>query len=272
MSLNLNDVVTDGSAKFQVVKNATTNDIINAIDNFENKVGYRQKNKTYNMGDIAYHSDLPTGWYLECTTTGTSGSEELTISSPTIGGMVTDGTVVWTVSLNAASFTSIPNNQNIISAGFNSGAFVQLYREDASTSINQGAFKLNARKDSAGWTLRGGADGSLEWRDTNNNTVIYDLGNSAIVEKSIDGNGYIKYASGLIIQWSFGYANNDTTGYASNTFPISFTSSYRAIAMAVESSDATMNVVSTSSSTNSRLFLKTNYPGGIQIVYIAIGY
>jgi len=65
---------------------------------------------------------------------------------------------------------------------------------------------------------------------------------------------------------------NNSAGYASNTFLISFTSGYRAIAMAAGSSNATMNVVSTSSSTNSRLFLKTNYLGGIPAVYIAIGY
>ena len=62
-----------------------------------NPRGYRQPSTIYAVGDIKYHSALPTGWYLECTTEGTSGSGDLTISSPTIGGTVTDGAVTWTV-------------------------------------------------------------------------------------------------------------------------------------------------------------------------------
>jgi hypothetical protein len=62
-----------------------------------NPLGYRQPSTTYEVGDIKYHSALPTGWYLECTTAGISGSGDLTISSPTIGGTVTDGTATWTV-------------------------------------------------------------------------------------------------------------------------------------------------------------------------------
>jgi hypothetical protein len=60
-------------------------------------LGYRQPNTTYSAGQIAYHSALPTGWYLECTTGGISYDGELAISSPSIGGTVTDGAVVWTV-------------------------------------------------------------------------------------------------------------------------------------------------------------------------------
>jgi hypothetical protein len=62
-----------------------------------NPLGYRQPSTTYEVGDIKYHSALPTGWYLECTTAGTSGSGDLTISSPSIGGTVSDGTVTWRI-------------------------------------------------------------------------------------------------------------------------------------------------------------------------------
>ena len=60
-------------------------------------LGYRQPNTTYTAGQIKYHSALPTGWYLECTTPGTTDSGDLVITSPNVGGTVTDGTVVWTV-------------------------------------------------------------------------------------------------------------------------------------------------------------------------------
>lgn len=62
-----------------------------------NPLGYRQPSTTYEVGDIKYHSALPTGWYLECTTAGISGSGDLTISSPSIGGTVSDGTVTWRI-------------------------------------------------------------------------------------------------------------------------------------------------------------------------------
>lgn len=62
-----------------------------------NPVGYRQPSTTYEVGNIKYHSALPTGWYLECTTPGISGSGDLTISSPSIGDTVSDGTVTWRI-------------------------------------------------------------------------------------------------------------------------------------------------------------------------------
>ena len=60
-------------------------------------LGYRQPSTTQRVGDIRYHATLPAGWYLECTTEGNTGSGELTITSPTVGGTVSDGTVTWTV-------------------------------------------------------------------------------------------------------------------------------------------------------------------------------
>ena len=74
-----------------------------------NPLGYRQPSTAYAVGATAYHSALPTGWYLECKTAGTSGSGDLTISSPAIGNTVTDGTVTWKIgmplSLNGGTMT-----------------------------------------------------------------------------------------------------------------------------------------------------------------------
>ena len=58
---------------------------------------YRQPNTAYTVGKIAYHASLPTGWCLECTTGGTTSRGELVISSPSIGGTVSDGTVQWQI-------------------------------------------------------------------------------------------------------------------------------------------------------------------------------
>lgn len=74
------------------INNTNTADIIaNTQDN------YRQPDTTYTLGTIKYHHSLPTDYYLECTTQGTTSSGDLSISSTTIGDTVTDGTVTWTI-------------------------------------------------------------------------------------------------------------------------------------------------------------------------------
>jgi len=57
----------------------------------------RQPSTTYNVDDIKYSPLLPTGWYLLCTTAGTTSASDLVITSPTVGNTVTDGGVVWTI-------------------------------------------------------------------------------------------------------------------------------------------------------------------------------
>lgn len=75
------DKVTDGSVTW----------VLNKVASYR-KLGYRQPNTAYSIGQIAYHSALPTGWYLECITAGTTGIGELTISNPSMGDTVADGT------------------------------------------------------------------------------------------------------------------------------------------------------------------------------------
>ena len=106
---------------------------------------YRQPSTAYEVGNIKYHSALPTGWYLECTTPGTSGSGDLTISSPTIGGTVTDGTVTWTVRkmesteyrsrviVDSAAAHNAIYRGNDLTAYFNSG--------EMSAAIADGSFR-----------------------------------------------------------------------------------------------------------------------------------
>lgn len=57
----------------------------------------RQPSTAYSVDDIKYSPLLPTGWYLLCTTDGTTSASDLVITSPTVGDTVTDGTVVWTI-------------------------------------------------------------------------------------------------------------------------------------------------------------------------------
>ena len=72
------------------------NDRLTPIET-NNTHDYRQPSTAYVVGNIAYHASLPTGYYLECTTGGTTSRGDLTISSPRIGGTVSDGTVKWQI-------------------------------------------------------------------------------------------------------------------------------------------------------------------------------
>ena len=58
----------------------------------------RQPSTTYSEGDIKYSSLLPTGWFLTCTTAGTTSASELVLPSPIAEkDTVTDGAVTWTI-------------------------------------------------------------------------------------------------------------------------------------------------------------------------------
>jgi hypothetical protein len=64
-----------------------------------NTNNYRQPSTYYDVGDIAFNPDLPTGYYLEGSVAGTTSSGTLTIPSTITPNVTTisDGTVVWTV-------------------------------------------------------------------------------------------------------------------------------------------------------------------------------
>ena len=182
----------------------------------------RQPSTAYALGDTATANGIPTAWFLECTTAGTTDSSDITIPSPlTEGGTITDGTVVWTV---RKCFTT------------NGGAL---------------------------------AGTSLAWNGD-------DLGGSAIVAMSLGGNGYVKRASGEIVQWGvITLAQNSTT--ATGTLPIAFTSIATArIVGNVNYTDSTSAVraINISLPTASTIRVVTNAgitTGGVGITWIAIG-
>lgn len=58
----------------------------------------RQPATQYSVGTIKYTPLLPTGWFLTCTTAGTTSTSELVLPTPIAeGDTVTDGTVTWTI-------------------------------------------------------------------------------------------------------------------------------------------------------------------------------
>lgn len=192
-------------------------------------LGYRQPSTAYSTGNIAYHASLPTGWYLECTTAGTSGSGELSISTPTVGGTVSDGTVVWTVgTTNTAlcdklAFTGDLNdvyetgygyytNNATNKPGSLTGELIVVGNKNQANCVAQ--FALERLGSHLLWTRTYTEDSWSNWQQQ-----------EAIVAKSLNTNGYIKYASGLIIQWGKVSPTSDTTYELDVHLPISYTSS-----------------------------------------------
>jgi len=220
----------------------------------KNELGYRQSNTTYSVGDITYHNTLPTGWYLECTIGGMSGSSELTINNPSINGTVTDGTVTWTIMKNLSvcgnitpnGFTIMTENNNgsiQIHSGsvFYNGSHLVLFGKDYNDG-ESGMFRLCAANGDE-WNVKrldGSPDGSLTW-DYN------DLAGSAIVTKSLGTNGYIKYASGLIVQWGIYEVTAESTDDFTNEnipvlFPISFATYANATCMPWSNDNFSQNI------------------------------
>ena len=79
---------------------ATTADKAKALQTLE-------RNAAYKVGDIAYTTQLPAGYYLECVTAGTAGGSEPSISVESES--VSDGTVKWGVkNLQDASKLGLP--------------------------------------------------------------------------------------------------------------------------------------------------------------------
>jgi hypothetical protein len=184
----------------------------------------RQPSTTQSVGDIRYHSALPTGYYLECTTPGITAAGDITPSS-TIGATVTDGTVVWTVGQITDKFpvkkpvvsdidTVLENGIYYVNTATqnkpDSASYAILVVVKADTMRTQKYYPIAVPSTKTRCFVRSGQNGSWSaWQEE-----------EAIVAKSLGINGYIKYASGLTIQW--GTVNmGESAATVTFTFPVS---------------------------------------------------
>lgn len=179
-------------------------------------LGYRQPSTAYATGNIAYHASLPTGWYLECTTDGITASGDLTISSPSVTQTITDGAVTWTVrkTLSTAlgtmdgSIIRLKNDNGALllmgASSSNNGARAEFYGKDFEYEY-AGWFALFTANPSKG--LFGIPNGQLLWDGTS-------LDKAAVVSFNPSQNGYIKYASGMTMQWGIMTLTNNYTQVA----------------------------------------------------------
>lgn len=269
-----------------------------------NPVGYRKASTAYEVGDIAYHSALPTGYYLECTTAGTSGSSALTISTTTLGTTVSDGTLTWEINRNlgldggtingdltvtgtingissSAGFLPITggalqgtdsvisravNNSTLnIRGGLKNGntnisARLGLYGGTYPTETYAGNFILEAATEDTNIKLIGKPNGELTWNSN-------DLAGSSIVAKSLGTNGYVKYASGLIIQWGRVII---TGGSGEGSYNINFTQN--PTIAATNYGEVTGRTYAVGNISTSKFNVYCSATGSITFFWIAIGY
>lgn len=170
----------------------------------------RQPSTTYSEGDIKYSSLLPTGWFLTCTTAGTTSASELVLPTPIAeGGTVTDGTVVWTI--RKPTTVEIPNASSTVA----------------------GIMKLYSSKGA-------NTDGAMTQQ-----AVTNELGNlksligsgGGIVAASLTTNGYVKFANGFIVQW--GTASTSLYWNTPIPLPISFSNTSYSIVITTTNQNGT---------------------------------
>lgn len=113
--LNLNDIISYGNAKFQLVKSATSKDIERILEKLNAIKIIRKNNTLYSVNDVVFTEKIYSGLFLQCTVAGTSGNNELNLTNKKDGDTITDGTVVWTLHglLNKGSSINVGEVSNV---------------------------------------------------------------------------------------------------------------------------------------------------------------
>ena len=236
-------------------------------------LGYRKSNTAYAVGQIAYHSALPTGWYLECTTAGTTGSGDITPTS-TIGGTVTDGTVVWEIWAEQAKVNDCYNFTNDCDTCVASGMYAPIVNSNNSPDADfAGRMLVISRNRGEGYTQQ------IFFSTSPSNEIYSRIRRSgvwtpwkqqeAIIAKSLGRNGYIEYASGLILQWG---GETVVNGSKTIPYPISFTSSKTAVMVQRNNAERDFTLYSVTDETLSYFIVTASNTGDRVINWFAIGY
>jgi hypothetical protein len=98
-----------------------------------------------------------------------------------------------------------------------------------------------------------------------------DLAGSAIVAQSLGKNGYIKYASGLIMQW--GGVNVSNKNDISISYPISFSQPYSCFVSTYGSEDNSPRYFSTNGSTSANyIAFNATTSSNAWLNWFAVGY
>lgn len=273
----VNDVPAGGSAPSL----DTTNWIPYDISDY---VGGALRLTNYSVGDTSNLAGIPAGYFLECTTGGTTGATAPVVTSPvSAGDTIADGTVVWIVRKSASTqdltgYLTI--NGGVSTDNFSlrvdsdtkrirlvggtqylNGASLDLYGGQA----NEGGVFILATADGNNIAyFQGYPNGDLAWKVNN---TAYSLAETAVVSSSLGQNGYVKYKSGLIKQWGF-----HEVGTNSITLPVAFADNkYSFVITPYSNATSTPAVIVTAKGPNwVNIYFETAPIGGAY--WMAMGY
>ena len=207
------------------------------VEMLQSYIGLCKRSFAYSAGETAMLEGIPAGYFLECTTGGTTGSTAPVITPPVAeGDTINDGTVVWTIR------RCLPNNGGIFANGS-----VNYHSSDTTGRINfgfgsdggninifgknnpdlQGGTAFSAVNGTQGAQFNLWYDGRMQYYPdlVNAPTKVYNFEGSAIVAKSINNvaANYIKFASGLVLQWGNASDHSSSVTSVTVTLPIRLT-------------------------------------------------
>lgn len=175
------------------------------VEMLQSYMGLAKRSTAVALGDTAMLEGLPAGYFLECSTGGTTGASVPVITPPVAeGDTINDGTVTWTVR-----------------------------RAVCENDYSKTSFGQSVLNHLLGSTLASLV--SAISTDSLFSKLLKKALEAAGLQYSMSTNGYICLGSlfgGLILQWGYGHASNSVTTI---NLPISFTSKY-SIATAINSS------------------------------------
>ena len=204
-----------------------SNDPINWIPyDIADYVGGALRSKAYNVGDTSTLVGIPAGYFLECTTAGTTATNAPTFPQPvTAGQTITDGTVVWTVrqcfptsggALLGDIRTPTDNVRIKVIGGSTEVTGAELFLSGVdyvNPTLPAGSFLLQTCDGVNFPYLRGTPDGKLIWAGNS-------LDWSTVTAIDTGVNGYVKTKSGLMIAWGIIETESNLSGEV--IYPVSF--------------------------------------------------
>lgn len=263
------DSITDGTVVWIVRKIASMADVRAASP------GQRQANTIYEVDAMASLGILPYGWYLECTTEGTTSASDLVITSPAIGDTVTDGTVVWTIrkigsgeDLTVVDSIAPTSNQGPVAEIINGVANMLKQIKGDSDWKTTPVISLASILNSLGTNFEVTTD------ETTGAFSVPALGITGLMAQ----NGYISLGrlfGGLILQWGYSSAGPFTSLYTGTfAFPIVFPHNSLSAVGYCGSETATPNVLGAAVPARNATHIKVQNTGSVTtwVGYIAFGY
>lgn len=189
---------------------------------------YALRSHSYNVGGTSSLPNIPAGYFLECTTAGTTGATAPVITPPVSAKQtISDGTVVWTVrqcfptsggALLGDIYLPTDNARMRLTGASTETTGAEFFLSGVdyvNPTLPAGSFLLQACDGVNFPYLRGTPDGKLVWAGNS-----LDLATVTAIDTGV--NGYVKFKSGYMIASGTIETGGALTGEV--IYPVSFSS------------------------------------------------